>query len=126
MAVVGVTRLLGTLLAALCALTATAAAGPIDEFPNPAPKAGRTLASAAEGSGAADRAVLSGARRGRDPGGKSQAGNPLWAIPLSALTETRERPLFSASRRPPVVAAPIVRRRKSMRFSRLLHRSGRC
>ena len=37
-------------------------------------------------------------------------GNPLWGIPLRILTATRERPLFSPSRRPPappvVVAAP--------------------
>lgn len=36
-------------------------------------------------------------------------GNPLWSVPLSALTATQERPIFSASRRPPpraVVAAP--------------------
>lgn len=36
-------------------------------------------------------------------------GNPLWAIPLSALSNTRERPIFTPSRRPPapvVVAAP--------------------
>lgn len=36
-------------------------------------------------------------------------GNPLWSVPLSALTTTQERPIFSASRRPPpraVVAAP--------------------
>jgi general secretion pathway protein N len=42
------------------------------------------------------------------------AGNPLWAVPLSSLTLTRERPLFSASRRPPppaVVAAPVVQTR---------------
>jgi len=34
-------------------------------------------------------------------------GNPLWSIPLRALTETRERPLFSPSRRPlrPIVPA---------------------
>ena len=31
-------------------------------------------------------------------------GNPLSAIPLSALSETRERPVFSASRWPPTVA----------------------
>jgi hypothetical protein len=40
------------------------------------------------------------------------SANPLWAIPLSALTATRERPLFSASRRPPppaVVPVAIVR-----------------
>lgn len=33
------------------------------------------------------------------------AANPLWAIPLSALTATRTRPLFTPSRRPP---APVV------------------
>jgi general secretion pathway protein N len=36
-------------------------------------------------------------------------GNPLWGIPVRILTATRERPLFSPSRRPPappVVAAP--------------------
>lgn len=108
MAVIGVTRLMGILLAVFCALGATAAAGPIDEFPRPAPEADRTSASGAQGSGVAGPAVLSGLRRERDPGGESRAGNPLWTIPLSALTATRERPLFSASRRPPVVAAPIV------------------
>jgi len=44
----------------------------------------------------------------------ARAGNPLWAVPLSSLTLTRERPLFSASRRPPpppVVAAPVVQTR---------------
>jgi general secretion pathway protein N len=40
-----------------------------------------------------------------------QPGNPLWAVPLSALTATRERPIFSASRRPPpppAAARPVV------------------
>jgi general secretion pathway protein N len=32
-------------------------------------------------------------------------GNPLWGIPISALTATRERPVFSASRRPPAPPA---------------------
>jgi len=37
------------------------------------------------------------------------SANPLWAIPLSALSATRERPLFSASRRPPPPAvAPVA------------------
>lgn len=38
-----------------------------------------------------------------------QTGNPLWAIPLESLSSTRERPLFSPSRRPPaqaIVAPP--------------------
>jgi hypothetical protein len=40
----------------------------------------------------------------------SITGNPLWAIPISKLSATRERPLFSASRRPraPTVAAAPV------------------
>jgi len=42
--------------------------------------------------------------------------NPLWAVPLSTLTETHARPIFSPSRRPPPppppppVAAPVVAR----------------
>jgi general secretion pathway protein N len=31
-------------------------------------------------------------------------GNPLWGIPLRSLTVTRERPLFTPSRRPPAPA----------------------
>jgi general secretion pathway protein N len=50
----------------------------------------------------------SGAPRGPDPGERSRAGNPLWTVPLSALSATRDRPLFSVSRRPPIVAAPIA------------------
>src|SRR5215475_8284142 len=40
-------------------------------------------------------------------------GNPLWGIPLKELLFTRDRPIFSASRRPPpppVVSAPVVAR----------------
>ncbi|MBR0799003.1 hypothetical protein JQ615_26815 [Bradyrhizobium jicamae] len=29
------------------------------------------------------------------------SGNPLWAIPLTRLSATRDRPIFSATRRPP-------------------------
>ncbi|MCI0600761.1 MAG: general secretion pathway protein GspN [Beijerinckiaceae bacterium] len=38
-------------------------------------------------------------------------GNPLWGIPLSTLNATRDRPVFTASRRrpePPIAAAPLV------------------
>lgn len=38
-------------------------------------------------------------------------GNPLWAVPLKDLSATRERPIFSPSRRPPspaVIAAPAA------------------
>jgi general secretion pathway protein N len=36
---------------------------------------------------------------------QAPAGNPLWGIPLKELSATRERPLFSSSRRAP---APVV------------------
>jgi|SRR5215510_1084315 len=38
-------------------------------------------------------------------------GNPLWSIPVKTLAATRDRPIFSPSRRPPpapVIAAPQV------------------
>lgn len=44
------------------------------------------------------------------PGRPVPRGNPLWSVPLSALTATQERPIFSAMRRPPpraVAAAPV-------------------
>jgi hypothetical protein len=44
--------------------------------------------------------------------GRVPSGNPLWTIPLTALSATRERPIFSSSRRPrpPAVAvAPVVK-----------------
>jgi general secretion pathway protein N len=47
------------------------------------------------------------------PAPAAAPGNPLWSIPLRALSATRERPLFSPSRRPPVpviAAAPVVPR----------------
>jgi hypothetical protein len=33
--------------------------------------------------------------------GHAPSANPLWTIPLATLSNTRERPIFSASRRPP-------------------------
>jgi hypothetical protein len=36
---------------------------------------------------------------------RSPSGNPLWTIPLTSLAATRERPVFSSSRRPP---PPVV------------------
>jgi general secretion pathway protein N len=50
------------------------------------------------------------ARPNREPGKPLPSGNPLWSVPLSVLTATQERPIFSASRRPPqraVVAPPV-------------------
>jgi hypothetical protein len=41
---------------------------------------------------------------------RTQTGNPLSAIPLADLSTTRDRPIFSPSRRPPlpVATAPIM------------------
>jgi len=42
---------------------------------------------------------------------RARSANPLWAIPLATLTTTRDRPIFSPSRRPPppaVVPAPVA------------------
>jgi len=42
---------------------------------------------------------------------RAKSANPLWAIPLATLTTTRDRPIFSPSRRPPppaVVPAPVA------------------
>jgi general secretion pathway protein N len=105
MAVIRVMRRLRMLLATFSALVATAAAGPSDEATRPAPAVEAAFAPATEGAGVAGP---SGAPRAPDAGARSQTGNPLWTVPLSALSATRDRPLFSASRRPPIVALPIV------------------
>ena len=41
---------------------------------------------------------------------QSPSGNPLWGIPITQLSATRDRPIFSPSRRPPppAVASPVV------------------
>ncbi len=36
------------------------------------------------------------------------SANPLWAIPLATLSNTRERPIFSPSRRPPPAQTPVA------------------
>jgi len=38
----------------------------------------------------------------------TQIANPLWSIPLATLSVTRERPLFTPSRRPPAPAVVAV------------------
>ena len=43
---------------------------------------------------------------------RRERGNPLWAVPLATLSDTRERPIFSRSRRQPPavpsVSAPMA------------------
>jgi len=40
--------------------------------------------------------------------GQPPSGNPLWGIPLKQLSATRDRPIFSPSRRPPPAAEPVA------------------
>jgi hypothetical protein len=41
-----------------------------------------------------------------DSANQATTGNPLWALPLAALSATREMPIFSPSRRPPAILQP--------------------
>jgi general secretion pathway protein N len=54
-------------------------------------------------------------KSGRDPALVEPTGNPLWSVPLSKLSATRDRPVFSASRRPlpQAVVAPVAETAKS-------------
>lgn len=107
MAVIRLTRPLGILFATFCALAARAAADPIDESARGAPQIeGVSAPATAAGTGVAD--ALSEAPHAPGPNAKPRAGNPLWTVPLNALSATRNRPLFSASRRPPIIAVPMA------------------
>jgi general secretion pathway protein N len=72
---------------AACLAAAEAWASPLDWMGNPA---------------GARVAELVGAHQA-----VTTATNPLWAISLDALSATRERPIFSPTRRPPVIAAVV-------------------
>ncbi|SFV19244.1 hypothetical protein [Bradyrhizobium arachidis] len=99
-------------LAALCAAAALTAQG-IAEAPAATSSRMDILSDDAAGSPA--ESVDVGAMRSiagpAQPVSKPvPRGNPLWAVPFSALTTTQERPIFSASRRPPpraVAASPV-------------------
>jgi general secretion pathway protein N len=93
-------RLINTLLLISFALTARALAGPASD------RSDQAGSPADEGKVAV--AVPSGKSLAPSSNATPQSGNPLWTIPLSSLSATRDRPLFSASRRPPIAAAPGV------------------
>jgi hypothetical protein len=65
---------------------------------DPAPAVAPAPIPAANAPAAADKTPAN------SPTQRVLSDNPLWAIPLSRLTNTRERPLFSPTRRPP---APV-------------------
>ena len=99
-------RLLGTFLVISSALGARAAADPIDDHADLMPQV-ETFSPAAQQKGAMD-ATPSREGLAASPNATPRTGNPLSEIPLSTLSATRDRPLFSASRRPPVVARPVA------------------
>ena len=99
-------RLIKTFLLISFAMAARASADPFGDSPNFGPQVQGGL-PAEDGNGAA-AGVPPAAALAPSTNAAPRTGNPLWAIPLSALPATRDRPLFSASRRPPVVAVPTV------------------
>jgi hypothetical protein len=58
------------------------------------------------------------AKSAADPASAAaSAANPLWAIPLTSLTATRERPIFSPSRHPLPAPEPLPIQSNSLPFS---------
>lgn len=97
------TRLAPASLVLGLALAASAPAGALADREGPETEVGAAVAPPSNGGSAAG--ADGSARTGGVDRGAPKEGNPLWTIPLSALNETRDRPLFSVSRRPP---APLV------------------
>ena len=94
------------LVSALCVLASNAALT-ADNFDDEAARgAGVLAAPSLEVSTAASVRVPSAPAE--QPGGRARSANPLWEIPLEILSGTRERPMFSSSRRPPPVAVAQV------------------
>ncbi|MFG1479810.1 hypothetical protein V5F53_14290 [Xanthobacter sp. V4C-4] len=63
-------------------------------------------AGAVEGEPPLPPAVDVGLASGPSRRAAALSGNPLWAMPLAGLSLTRERPIFSPSRRPPAQPEP--------------------
>jgi len=65
----------------------------------------------AEGQKAAGAPQPRAGPHATDAAADNGSGNPLWALPLTQLSNTRERPIFSPSRRPPprpTIVAPVA------------------
>jgi hypothetical protein len=84
------------------ALSAVAAADPLDTAGAEDARAGSPAASAIweQPSARAPAQVVTAPAAPE----RALSANPLWAIPLTALSGTRDRPIFSSSRRPPAPA----------------------
>jgi hypothetical protein len=107
---IGITLLVASVHGA-AALTAVAATDPLDKAGAEDARPGSPSASAIWEQPAARtpvQVVTAPAAPVPAPE-RTLSANPLWAIPLSALSGTRDRPIFSSSRRPPaLVVAPAA------------------
>lgn len=97
-------------LVALCFVSTLARAG------ETVLRGGPEMTAAIDGAPVADRTLIERLQPAAEPAplipDAPVKSNPLWSIPLSALSETRDRPLFNVTRRPPpetVVAAPALK-----------------
>jgi general secretion pathway protein N len=97
---------IATVLSGLFALLMSAAGhaqGPVsdpqDDAHGPAPSAAVESPAAQASLGATDAAVAGSPEAARNRA--SPSFHPLWRLPLSELTAIRDRPIFSATRRPP-------------------------
>ncbi len=71
--------------------------------------AGMTLREKGGAQTSPNTEQIPAAPKGAGPQEPTASANPLWGVPISALDATRERPIFSASRRPPM--PPVVAQR---------------
>jgi hypothetical protein len=105
-------RTLALLLVSALAVPAATSALPRDEGGHEmeTPRRADTLSvpSLWEQPAAATPIVIRAAEAPPPPQERALSANPLWAIPLATLSNTRERPIFSATRRPPPAAAAPV------------------
>jgi hypothetical protein len=91
-------------------LTSLAVADPLDVSEPQDARAGSPAASAIWAHPAPEQVQVVTAPAAPAPvPERALSANPLWAIPLTALSGTRDRPIFSASRRPlPPAVAPAA------------------
>jgi hypothetical protein len=93
------------------AATAIAAADPLDTAGAEDMRGGSPPASAIweQPAARAPAQVVTAPPAAPAPAERALSANPLWGIPLASLSGTRDRPIFSSSRRPPALAvAPAV------------------
>lgn len=75
------------------------------ELPKPAPLGANQISRITPGANA--DASAHPPADSVEPRGADGRINPLWSTPLAAMTATRERPIFSPTRRPPPAIVPV-------------------